>query len=168
MIIRRRKLPRPPSQAVIAYDLGVVLPSRWKHLLPRSHAATPKFGGGTRINIKKYSLTVFFKKWGYQLQETAYRGTNFGSVRSFRKFLINNLVNGNDLLVCYHYPTLWMLPGSWGHGVLIESVGNKFVTICDPYLPKGKRCRVQLSRLFNAIGEHGAYYGRVDVISASN
>ncbi len=162
MILQRRKLPML-AQADIAYDLGVILPPKDKHLLPRSHSGPrPKAGWGTRINLPRFSLTAFFEQRGYPLQVTFYPAKKFSSPEWFKKFLLNNVRQGNDLLTCFNYPQLYHQKGSWGHASLIEAVKKKCVTLYDP-LPKRKEARkVSLNDLFAASKNH--HYGGVWVI----
>lgn len=163
MVLRRRKL-KIPSQAEIAYDLGVVLPLNDRHLLPKSHEALrPKSGWGTRIDIKRYSLTSFFRKRGYSLQEQYFPAGCFESGEKFRKFLQGNIKEGNDLLICFNAPVLRNIEGSWGHATLIEDVEEKFVLLQDPD-PKEKVTRkISLYMLLQAAQRHNK--GGVWVIS---
>lgn len=140
MIILRRKLPMIP-QTDIAYDLGLILPLKDRRLLPKSYTGLkPKAGWGTRINLKRYSLGVFFQNRGYPLQEVFRSVNKFQSVSQFRKFLSDNIREKNDLLICFNYPLLYHIDGSWGHASLIESVYNEYAILRDPN-PKFKKVR---------------------------
>lgn len=124
--------------------------------------------GSAPSNEKVFSLSSFFRRFGYPLIEKCCFGADFGTLDEFKKFLSDNLKAGNDLLVCYHRPTLFG-QGLLGHASLIIGVGNKYVTMHDPRLPIGGGVRrVLLSRLLDAIGVHGRYRGRVHVISSAN
>lgn len=165
MILQRRKLPIL-LQTDIAYDLGVILPSEDRHLLPKTHEGQrPKAGWGTRINLKKYSLTAFFKKQGYSLEEVFQLAKKFSSIKQFKKFLLDNIKEKNDLLICFNYPMLYHIKGSWGHASLIEKVGDDKVILRDPD-PKHKEEReILLNDLFTSLKNH--YYGGIWVVKKS-
>lgn len=154
MILHRRKLPTLP-QTDIAYDLGIILPPKDRHLLPKSHKGRkPKAGWGTRINLKRYSLTAFFKKRGYLLKETFQSAKKFSATKQFKKFLLDNIRKENDLLICFNYPMLYRIKGSWGHASLIEKVEDDKVILRDPN-PKHKEAReVLLDDLLAALKNH--------------
>lgn len=163
MILHRRKLPIL-LQTDIAYDLGIILPPKDRHLLPKSYKGSkPKAGWGTRINLKKYSLAAFFKRQGYSLQETYYSAKRFNSKKQFKKFLSDNLKEKNDLLICFNYPSLYRMKGSWGHASLIEEAKKKYVVLRDPN-PKHKDARkVLLNDLLTVLKNH--HNGGIWVIS---
>lgn len=162
MILQRRKLPIL-LQTDIAYDLGIILPSQERYLLPKSHKGQrPKAGWGTRINLKRYSLATFFKKREYHLKEIFQSAKKFSSTSQFRKFLLENIREKNDLLICFNYPMLYRIEGSWGHASLIEKVGDEKVTLRDPN-PKHKKAReVLLNDLLTALKNH--HHGGIWII----
>lgn len=166
MILRRRGLFVPPQED-IAYDLGVILPPKGRHVLPKSHKGhRPKTGWGTRINLKQYSLTAFFQRRGYALQEKYYPAKNFHSTAKFMEFLKKNLKLGKDQLICFNSPMLYHQKGSWGHASLIEKANRRYVTLRDPS-PKHKQPRkVLLHDLRAATQNH--YKGGVWVMSKIN
>ena len=154
MILNRRKLPLI-DQAEIAYDLGVVLPPEDRHSLPRSHKGRrPKAGWGTRINLKKYCLAVFFKRRGYFLKETFYSAKKFRTEKQFKEFLSDNVSKGNDLLVCFNYPFLHRLKGKWGHASLIEKLEKEYAILCDPQQKYKKTRKVLMNDLLLALKNH--------------
>lgn|SRR3989338_82582 len=164
MILQRRKLPTL-KQTDIAYDLGIVLPLKDRHLLPKSHKGRkPRAGWGTRINLKKYSFTEFFKRREYPLRETFWSAKQFSSVKKFKKFLIDNIEKENDLLVCFNYPMLYRIKGSWGHASLIEEVKGDNVILRDPNPKHRKARRVLLNDLLNALKNH--HHGGVWLIES--
>ena len=154
MILQRRKLPIL-LQTDIAYDLGIILSSQDRHLLPKSHKGQrPKAGWGTRINLKRYSLSTFFKKREYYLKEIFQSAKKFSSVMQFKKCLLEKIKEKNDLLICFNYPMLYHIKGSWGHASLIERVGDDKVILRDPN-PKHKELReVLLNDLLVALKSH--------------
>ena len=164
MILRRRRI-KPPSQEDIAYDLGVVLPPEHKHLLPRSHnAPKAKAGYGTRIHLKQYSLTSFFKKRKFNLKEKHFSAKGFKNAKIFGDFLRKNIAKGNDQLVCFNQGRLKGKKKSWGHCTVISRVGEKAVFMYDPDPRKSTmERRVPLQKLFDATKNH--YKGGVWVIS---
>ena len=163
MILRRRKMPIF-GQTDIAYDLGVVLPPKDRYLLPKSHRGLkPKSGWGTRIDLKKYSLTAFFKRHGFPLHEKYFSAKRFLSTKQFKKFLLENIGKGNDLLVCFNSPLLYHREGSWGHASLIEEVEEESVTLRDPKPQYKLARRVLLNDLLAALKNH--YHGGIWVVS---
>lgn len=162
MILRRRGI-KPPPQEEIAYELGVILPSDQKHLLPKSYSGKkPKAGFGTRINLKKYSLTSFFKKHNYPLKERYIPAEKLKTEKIFLDFLQKNIKERNDQLVCFNQGYLKGNKESWGHCAVVASVGESTITMCDPD-PKQKRLRrVPKSKLYRAIKNH--YKGGIWVI----
>lgn len=164
MILQRRKLPIL-LQTDIAYDLGIILPPQDRHLLPKSHKGLrPKAGWGTRVNLKKYSLTKFFKQRGYSLKETFQSAKKFSSANQFRKFLLENIKERNDLLICFNYPMLYRIKGLWGHASLIEKVGEEKVILRDPNLKHKKVREVLLDDLLAALKNH--HHGGIWVIKS--
>jgi hypothetical protein len=166
MILKRRNLPTL-SQDMIAYDFGIILPSKDRHLLSKSYiGAKPKSGWGTRINIKKYSLTEFFSRHKYFLKEKFYSAEKFLTVEKFREFLLEEIKMGDDLLICFNYPLLYHIEGDWGHASLIEDVKGDSVILRDPD-PKYKNTRkVLLNDLLNALKSH--YKGGIWVVGGNN
>ncbi len=152
-------------QTDIAYDLGIVLPFKDRHLLPKSHKGRrPKAGWGTRINLKKYSLARFFKQQEYSLEETFQSANKFSSVEKFKKFLADNIQKGNDLLICFNYPTLYHIEGRWGHASLIEEIKGNGVILRDPN-PKHRNAREALLKdLLKALKRH--HHGGIWIIKS--
>lgn len=162
MILWRRNLP-PRPQASIAYDLGIILPPSARRLLPQSYKGKkPPAGWGTRLNLKKYSLAAFFKRHQYPLQTIFHSAKEFRAARQFKKFLLNNLNKNHDLLVCFNYPRLYHLTGSWGHAALIEEVTPQYVILCDPSSKHKTTEKILLTDLLAALKKH--YQGGLWVI----
>lgn len=163
MILRRRDI-KPPLQEKIAYELGVILPQDKKHLLPRSYnGKKPRSGFGTRINLKKYSLTSFFEKYGYHLREHYVSVTKLKNEKTFSVFIRKNLNKKKDQLICFNQGFLKGDKESWGHCTVIADIDKNTVTMYNPS-PKQKRPqRVSLTKLYQAIKNH--YKGGIWVIS---
>lgn len=154
MILCRRNLPIL-EQADIAYNLGIVLPPEDRYLLPKSHKGhKPKAGWGTRINLKKYSLTKFFKQQGYPLEEKFQSAKKFSLVEKFKKFLVDNIKNGNDLLICFNYPMLYHMEGRWGHASLIEETKSNGAILRDPNPNHRNVRKVLLKDLLKSLKRH--------------
>jgi hypothetical protein len=69
MILLRRKLPMF-AQEDIGYELGLIVPKRYKKLLPKARTGKrPHAGYGTQVGKEKYSINKFFKKHGIPLKE---------------------------------------------------------------------------------------------------
>jgi len=114
MILQRRDLPIL-SQDIIAYEFGVILPMKDKHLLSKSYTGRkPRSGWGTRIDIKKYSLTEFFKKHKFPLKEKFYSAEDFLTGENFKEFLLKEIKMKSDLLICFNYPLLYHIEGGLG------------------------------------------------------
>lgn len=155
MILSRRGY-KSPKQEDIAYDLGVVLPPEHVHLLPRSHdAESSKAGYGTRIHLKQFSITSFFKKKGYRLEEKYVSAKRFKTSHDFGKFLKNNLDKGNDQMICFNQGRLKGKKRSWGHCAVIARVGEKVVFMYDPD-PRKRfvERRVSIKKLYDATKHH--------------
>jgi hypothetical protein len=159
MILRRRKLQLLP-QTEIAYDLGIMLPPKERHLFKSYKGSKPKSGWGTRIDVKKYSLTFFFQKRGYNLKEKFFPGKGFSSEKSFKDFLSKNVKN--DLLVCFNHPLLYKGRGSKGHASLIQAFTGEYIILSDPDSGHKKPRKVPVANLLKAIKGH--YKGGVWVV----
>lgn len=155
MILRRRGLRVSVSQARMAYELGIILSKNEKHLLPESHKGRkPRAGWGTRIHLKRYSLTSFFRRQGYALVDVFYSSAKFASADKLKIFLEKNLECGYDLLICFNYPALYGFAGAYGHASLVENVRGGSVILCDPD-PGSKRAKtVTLKNLLSALKNH--------------
>ncbi len=165
MILWRRKILKPPL-ADIAYDLGIVLPPGNRHLWPKSDGGRkPKAGWGTRLNLKKYSLPQFFKRRNYPLQATFRPAEKLKSTKQFKKFLSENIKKSNDLLVCFNYPKLYHLAGSWGHASLVERANQKYVNLRDPIPQYQAARRILPTDLLAALKNH--YRGGIWVIKGT-
>jgi len=122
----------------------------------------PKAGFGTRINLKKYSLTSFFKKHKYPLKEHYVPAVKLKTERLFSGFIRKNINEKNDQLICFNQ-YLREDKKSWGHCSVITKIGEKTVTICNPDPKQKKPQRVSMAKLYHATKNH--YEGGIWVIS---
>lgn len=154
MILQRRKLPTL-SQSDIGYELGMILPPSKRHLKIKSYIGNrPKAGWGSRINIKKFSLTKFFRKEKLLLAEKHYPAKYFRTLKQLKRFIQDNLKESSDLLTCFNYPLLYNGKGSWGHASLIENVKDKKLILCDPGRKYKQLRSVNLKDFFVSIKNH--------------
>ena len=156
---------KSPSQEDVAYDLGVVLPPKDRHLLPKSHnVPKPKAGYGTRIYISRFSLTSFFKKHRYPLKEQYISAKIFRNVEEFRNYLHKNVEESNDQMICFNWRILKKNRGIVGHCILVERVGEKAIYLHNPGFGHSRDVmHVSIRDLFNATRKH--YKGGIWVIS---
>lgn len=164
MVLRRRRMPFG-SQSNIGYELGMILPPSKRGLHIKSHRGTrPPTGWGTRINLKEYSLSRFFKKNNLPLIEKYYSIASFMSPQDLRGFIRKKLNSRNDLLVCFNYPLLYSKKGNWGHASLISSISSNRIELVDPGRKYKETRKIQIQDLYKAIKEH--HQGGVWVITS--
>lgn len=153
------------TQDEIAYDLGIILPSELKDILPKFYTGKrPKAGWGTRIDLKRFSINSFFIKRKYPLKEKHYYADSFTSLESFKEFINKNIKSKNDQIVIFNFPYLYDKKGAWGHASLIENIKNSYTFLRDPS-PKAKNLKKVLTeKLFDSIINHDK--GGIWVISS--
>jgi len=132
MVLARRGLPSL-SQEDIGSNLGILFPPA---------------GVGTRINERRYGLNNFFKKRKISLKSRFYSGREKMKVQNY---IERNIIQGNDLLVCFRYGTLYQGGEPFGHSSLVESLEGEKITLADP---RGERKKVYLEYLVRAINKN--------------
>ncbi|MBI3190259.1 C39 family peptidase [archaeon] len=143
MILHRRNI-NHGSQEEIGYDLGLVVPKVRTEKKPAA-------GYGTRIGTKKYSINSYFRKNNIDLKEKYFPAEITTDVK---KFIIENLKNGNDIIVCFNNKKLYGA-GDYGHISLIQSINNENIILIDPEKNMPKKRKVKLSKLVDAMKYHG-------------
>lgn len=149
MILDRRDL-ASISQEEIGNGLGLVIPEEDFYYF--KNAATgrkPVYGWGTRINLKKYDLNIFFKKRKIPLESVRY---SLETIADVPEFIAHNLEDGNDILTCYRFGSLYNKDNDNGHASLIEELNDSDIKVVDPRYAKRKT--VYLDNLIKAIAEH--------------
>ncbi|MBU3957523.1 MAG: hypothetical protein KKB25_00425 [Nanoarchaeota archaeon] len=151
IILGRRKI-KHKSQEEIGYELGLTVPKEDAHLFKKVRTGKkPIAGYGTQVQKKKYSINNYFSKNKIKLKETYYPAEE---IKDVKKFIIGNLENNNDLIVCFDNGRLYGV-GNGGHVSLVESIKEKVVTLIDPEKGVPKRRKAKLSKLLSAMKYHG-------------
>lgn len=146
MILNRRGLRVIGPQDAIARELGGDPPNR-----------------GVLIMLKKYSLSSFFKRQGYELKVRCYLRKHFKTVAQFRNFLKRVLARGDDVLLSFDRGMLIHAPKSFGHAVLVEQVGGTYVLVNEAGRRRKTESVVLLNQLYRAMKSYS--HGGVWVIS---
>ena len=148
MVLSRRGLP-PLSPEDIGIDLGLTIPPEEKSNFKKIHSGKmPSAGWGTRINEETYGLNNFFRKNKIHLES---KFTSVEEIKSVKNYINENLLKGNDILVCFRYGTLYPGGALFGHGSLIESIEKDTITLVDPH---GERKKVNVNDLITSIKVH--------------
>lgn len=156
MILLRRGIPLK-SQEEIGYDLGLIVPQRYKKLFGKVRTGKrPKDGWGTQTGKLIYSLNNFFRKNRINLKEE--RSFLIKS-KEIKEFLKKNLKD-KDIIVCFDYKNLYHKQrDSRGHVSIIENIENDIVTLIDPEYRVPKYRKVSLEEISKAIESHGEENG---------
>jgi hypothetical protein len=151
MILDRRKIEHG-SQEEIGYELGLIVPEEKTHLFTKIRTGKkPIAGYGTQVNKKEHSITNYFFKNKIKLKEAYYSSEK---VKGIRNFIIENLKNGNDLIVCFNNKKLHG-GEDLGHVSLIQNINNNIVTLIDPENGVPNKRKVKLQKLVEAMKYHG-------------
>ena len=150
MILNRRKI-KHGSQEEIGYELGLIISKEKVHLFTKVRTGKkPAAGYGTQINKKKYSIANYFSKNKIKLKEIYYP---IEENKDIKKFIVENLKSGNDLIVCFDNKKLYS-EGDFGHVSLIQNINNNIVTLIDPEKSVPNRRKVKLQKLVEAMKYH--------------
>jgi hypothetical protein len=140
------------SQEDIGYDLGLIVPKKYKKILPNARTGgRPPAGWGTQIGKKEYSLNRFFKKRKLPLKETYYP---LSKIDDAKEWIKDQIKRESDIIVCFNYGKLYGGEG-FGHVSILDSIKNDAVTLIDPERNVPKYRKVKLKQLLNAIEFHG-------------
>ena len=80
-------------------------------------------------------------------------------IKDVKKFIIQNLQKGNDLIVCFNYRALYRPKdkesGGLGHISLIQSIHDDIITLIDSVENVPNKRKVKLEKLTSAMKYHG-------------
>ena len=151
MILDRKKI-KHGSQEEIGCELGLVVPKEKTHLFTKIRTGKkPIAGYGTQVNKRKYSINKYFLKNKIKLKEAYYFSEE---VKNIKKFIVENLESGNDLIVCFNNKKLHS-GEDLGHVSLIQNINNNVITLIDPENNVPNRRKVKLQKLIEAMKYHG-------------
>jgi len=125
------------DQIDIGSKLGLRLPKKAKKVIKNELIiylkSEPKYGYGTQITKKKYSINNFFKRNGISLKISDL--VQFKNNDELRKFLKDNLKDDSDIIIRYIKKHNFR-DQDFGHFSLITKLyRNDMVEIGDPDLP---------------------------------
>ena len=143
------------SQEEIGYQLGLIVPKEKAHLFSKVRTGRmPETGWGTQTSKKQYSINNYFIKNNLPLELTIY---NVQEIKNVSEFVIQNLVNDNDIIICYNVQFLFD-DGDIEHVSLIHEIEteNDKLTIVDPAIGVPKVRKTKLSRLIRVLKSHEA------------
>jgi hypothetical protein len=152
MIQERRGL-EFASQDEIGYQLGLIVPQENAHLFSKVRTGRmPKTGWGTQTSKEQYSINKYFVKNNLPLKLTIYGVQEVGNVS---EFVVQNLVNGNDIIVCYNSQLLFG-DGDIEQVSLIQEIDTKNdeLTIVDLAIGVPKVRKTRLSKLIRVLKTH--------------
>jgi len=146
MILNRRKI-KHDSQEEIGNQLGLVVSPKNAHLFKNAIVKEdPEKEYGTQTHKEEYSINKFFQKNNIKLKETYYP---VETVNNPKEFIIDNLKNGNDIMVCINNRILY--GEGHGHLSLIQSINDDEITLVDPKINKPKIRIVKLTKLLESM-----------------
>lgn len=143
------------SQEEIGYQLGLIVPKEKAHLFSKVRIGRiPKTGWGTQTSKKQYSINNYFIKNNLPLELTIY---NVQEIKNVSEFVIQNLMNDNDIIICYNSQFLFD-DGDIEHVSLIQEIEteNDKLTIVDPAIGIPKDRKTKLSSLIRVLKSHEA------------
>lgn len=143
------------SQEEIGYQPGLIIPKEKAHLFSKVRTGRiPKTSWGTQTSKKQYSINNYFIKNNLPLELTIY---NVQEIKNVSKFVIQNLINDNDIIICYNSQFLFN-DGDIEHVSLIQEIEteNDKLTIVDPAIGIPKDRKTKLSRLIRVLKSHEA------------
>jgi len=143
------------SQEEIGYQLGLIVPKEKAHLFSKVRTGRiPKTGWGTQTSKKQYSINNYLIKNNLPLELTIY---NVQEIKNVSEFVIQNLMNDNDIIICYNSQFLFD-DGDIEHVSLIQEIEteNDKLTIVDPAIGVPKVRKTKLSRLIRVLKSHEA------------
>jgi len=149
MVLLRRHLPLMPQED-IGYELGLIVPRRYKKILRRARTGKmPPSGWGTRES--KYPLNNFFRKHKIPLKKEFFKPAQ---LHDPKKWLEGEIKKGNDILACFNYGKLYGTKGQ-GHLSVVDSVSGNNVVLIDPSRKEVPKYRsVILKKLLGAMEIH--------------
>lgn len=151
MILDRRKI-KHGSQEEIGYELGLIIPKEEAQFFTKIRIdKEPIAGHGTQVGKKKYSINNYFLKNKIELKETYYFSEK---IKDKKSFIIENLKNNNDLIVCFNNKKLYGIE-DLGHVSLIQDINDDIITLVDPENGVPSKRKVKLQKLIDAIKCHG-------------
>ena len=143
------------SQDEIGYQLGLIVPLEKKHLFSKVRTGRRAIAGwGTQTSKKKYSINNYFVKNYLPLKQTIFRVQEISNVT---QFIIQNLLNDNDIIVCYNSQLLFN-DGDIEHVSLIQEIDTEtgILTIIDPAIGVPKIRKTRIEKLTNVLKAHKA------------
>lgn len=151
MVLDRRKI-KHGSQEEIGYELGLIVPKKDASSFARVRTGRmPVAGYGTQVGKKKYSINNYFLRHNIPLKEKYYP---VESVNNARKFIIENLMCNNDILVCFNYKKLYGV-GNFGHVSIIQGINGDTITLIDSEKNVPDKRKISLHKLIEAMKLHG-------------
>ena len=151
MVLDRRKI-KHGSQEEIGCELGLVVPKGKAQFFTKIKTGKkPIAGYGTQVNKKKYSINNYFFKNNIKLKEAYYL---LEEIKDIKKFIVENLKSGNDLIVCFDSKKLYGI-GDYGHVSLIQNINNSIITLIDSENNVPNKRKVNLQKLVDAMKCHG-------------
>lgn len=163
MIQERRNL-EFASQDEIGYQLGLIVPKEKVSLFSKVRTGRmPKTGWGTQTSKKQYSINNYFVKNNLPLKLTIY---SVEEVEDIPEFVIQNLMNDNDIIICYNSQLLFG-DGDIEHVSLIQEIETEHdeLTIVDPAIGIPKIRKTKLSRLIRILKSQVSKQGGFWIIS---
>jgi hypothetical protein len=149
MIQERRSL-QFASQDEIGYQLGLIVPKEKTHLFSKVRTGRmSKTGWGTQISKKRYSINNYFVKNNLPLKLIICSSQDVGNAVDF---VVENLLNDNDIIICYNSQLLFG-DGDTEHVSLIQEFDteNDELTIMDPAIRIPKIRKAKLSKLIQVL-----------------
>lgn len=143
------------SQEEIGYQLGLIVPKEKAHLFSKVRTGRiPKTGWGTQTSKKQYSINNYFIKNNLPLELTI---CNVQEIKNVSEFVIQNLMNDNDIIICYNSQFLFD-DGDIENVSLIQEIEteNDKLTIVDPAIGVPKVRKTKLSMLIRVLKSHEA------------
>jgi len=145
-------------QEEIAYELGLMVPKKDKHLFARVRTGNkPSAGWGTQINLPEFGVNKVFPKMGIPLKMERLTTRDFKNPKELAELLEKVQKEDGDALLCFDYGKLWDLDLAGGHVCVFNSIRDDDVTIVDPERNIPKLRKVCVDKLFKAMDFHGEH-----------
>lgn len=140
------------DQEIIAKEIGIKIPKKFQKLFRVKMKTTRKrseYGAPRLIAKDSHLVNRFLKKYKIPLKMTPFK---ISKIKDPKKFIIDNLKKGNDLMLSFHWRGLgkrW----NWGHVCVLAEfdTARNIVTIGDPAYNMPKFWKINLHKLVRAM-----------------
>lgn len=159
MVMLRHNIPLISAE-LLGYQMGLVVPSEArKYFWNARTAKRPPAGYGTQVGKPHYGPNLVFRKLKIPLKMTWSLIDRFKTLESFKEYLGEVERRGQDVLLCYDWPSLFDPKNTerWGHVCVLDRVfiEKNELRMIDPSPDCPKWQTVEIDKMYDAMKFHG-------------